>query len=176
MDGTWLRDISSCYCLTFLPGPAWLQLSKICKPFFSPYIWLILTEFSVKLGKQGNLMSKFNQKQSQYTIRDSHQVMHVVTLSNKDCIIIFLPLRRSYCGTITLKGIFSHFIARLSPRISTPPFLPDVFVIKTWKSDQLSIKKLDTGTRACSLTNRAANDASCGPEFLSLTSVIVIRT
>ena len=37
---TWLRDISSWPCLAFLPGPAWLQLSKICKPFFSPlYCW-----------------------------------------------------------------------------------------------------------------------------------------
>ena len=33
--GTWLREISSCSCLTFLPGPAWVLLSKICKGFFS---------------------------------------------------------------------------------------------------------------------------------------------
>ena len=33
--GTWLREISSCSCLTFLPGPAWVLLSKICKDFFS---------------------------------------------------------------------------------------------------------------------------------------------
>ena len=33
--GTWLQDISSCSCLTFLPGPAWVLLSKICKDFFS---------------------------------------------------------------------------------------------------------------------------------------------
>ena len=33
--GTWLRDISSWSCLTFLPGPAWVLLSKICKYFFS---------------------------------------------------------------------------------------------------------------------------------------------
>ena len=26
---------SSCSCLTFMPGPAWLLLSKICKDFFS---------------------------------------------------------------------------------------------------------------------------------------------
>ena len=25
---TWLRDISSCSCLTVLPGPAWVLLSK----------------------------------------------------------------------------------------------------------------------------------------------------
>ena len=33
--GTWLRDISSCSCLTFLPGPAWVLLSKIWQDFFS---------------------------------------------------------------------------------------------------------------------------------------------
>ena len=33
--GRWLREISSCSCLTFLPGPAWVLLSKICKYFFS---------------------------------------------------------------------------------------------------------------------------------------------
>ena len=32
--GTWLREISSCSCLTFLPGPARVLLSKICKDFF----------------------------------------------------------------------------------------------------------------------------------------------
>ena len=31
---TWLREISSCSCLTVLPGPAWLLLTKICIPFF----------------------------------------------------------------------------------------------------------------------------------------------
>ena len=30
-----MREISSCSCLTFLPGPAWVLLSKICKGFFS---------------------------------------------------------------------------------------------------------------------------------------------
>ena len=29
----WLQEISSCSCLTFLPGPAWLLLNKICTPF-----------------------------------------------------------------------------------------------------------------------------------------------
>ena len=28
--GTWLQEISSCSCLMFLPGPAWVLLSKIC--------------------------------------------------------------------------------------------------------------------------------------------------
>ena len=28
-----MREISSCSCLTFLPGPAWLLLNKICTPF-----------------------------------------------------------------------------------------------------------------------------------------------
>ena len=28
---TWLREISSCSCLTVLPGPAWVLLNKICK-------------------------------------------------------------------------------------------------------------------------------------------------
>ena len=32
---TWLDEISSCSCFTFLPGPAWVLLSKICKDFFS---------------------------------------------------------------------------------------------------------------------------------------------
>ena len=33
---TWLREISSCSCLTVLPGPAWVLLSKTCKPLFAP--------------------------------------------------------------------------------------------------------------------------------------------
>ena len=33
--GTWLREISSYSCLTFLSGPAWVLLSKICKDLFS---------------------------------------------------------------------------------------------------------------------------------------------
>ena len=32
--GTWLREISSCSCLTVLPGPAWLLLNNICIPLF----------------------------------------------------------------------------------------------------------------------------------------------
>ena len=31
---TWLREISSCYCLIILPGPACLLLNKICIPLF----------------------------------------------------------------------------------------------------------------------------------------------
>ena len=33
---TWLRQISSCSCLTVLPGPAWVLLSKTYKPLFTP--------------------------------------------------------------------------------------------------------------------------------------------
>ena len=33
MAFTWLGEISSCSCLTLLPGPAWVLLSKIYKPF-----------------------------------------------------------------------------------------------------------------------------------------------
>ena len=28
---TWFGEISSCSCLTALPGPAWVLLNKICK-------------------------------------------------------------------------------------------------------------------------------------------------
>ena len=31
--GTWLREIDSCSCLTLLPGPAWVLLSKIANTF-----------------------------------------------------------------------------------------------------------------------------------------------
>ena len=44
--GTWLREVSSCSCLTYLPGPAWVLLSKICKDFFSAlYIQLLYILF-----------------------------------------------------------------------------------------------------------------------------------
>ena len=33
MACTWLGEISSCSCFTALPGPAWVLLSEICKPF-----------------------------------------------------------------------------------------------------------------------------------------------
>ena len=33
MACTWFGEISSCSSLTALPGPAWVLLSKICKPF-----------------------------------------------------------------------------------------------------------------------------------------------
>ena len=32
----WLREISSCSCLTVLPGPPWVLLSKTYKPLFAP--------------------------------------------------------------------------------------------------------------------------------------------
>ena len=32
---TWLAEISSCSCLTVLPGPAWVLLNKICKDYIS---------------------------------------------------------------------------------------------------------------------------------------------
>ena len=34
MACVWGREISSCSCLTFLPGPAWLLLNKMCIPLF----------------------------------------------------------------------------------------------------------------------------------------------
>ena len=41
--GTWLWEISSCSCLTFLSGPAWVLLSKIYKPFWgSLYVLLYI--------------------------------------------------------------------------------------------------------------------------------------
>ena len=33
MACTWLREFSSCSCVPSLPGPAWVLLSKIYKPF-----------------------------------------------------------------------------------------------------------------------------------------------
>ena len=36
---TWLREISSCSCLTVLPGPAWVLLSKTYKPLVTPLYW-----------------------------------------------------------------------------------------------------------------------------------------
>ena len=33
---TWLREFCSCSCLTVLPGPSWLLLSKTCKSLFTP--------------------------------------------------------------------------------------------------------------------------------------------
>ena len=32
----WLREFYSCSCLTVLPDPAWVLLSKTCKPLFTP--------------------------------------------------------------------------------------------------------------------------------------------
>ena len=42
--GKWLREISSSSCLTFLQGPAWVLLSKICQDFFSALYIRPLTE------------------------------------------------------------------------------------------------------------------------------------
>ena len=36
MVGMWLGEISSCSCLTVLPGPAWVLLSKTNIPLFPP--------------------------------------------------------------------------------------------------------------------------------------------
>ena len=33
---SWFREISSCSCLTVLPWPAWVLLSKTYKPLFTP--------------------------------------------------------------------------------------------------------------------------------------------
>ena len=38
---TWLREISSCSCLTALSGPAWVLLSKTCTPLFAPLYKII---------------------------------------------------------------------------------------------------------------------------------------
>ena len=52
MACTWLREFSSCSCLTALPDPAWVLLSKICKPFAgSLYIINLPTEAFVKMTK-----------------------------------------------------------------------------------------------------------------------------
>ena len=48
-DCMWLREFSSCSCLTALPGPclAWVLLSKTYKPFCSPlYIRILGTNHS----------------------------------------------------------------------------------------------------------------------------------
>ena len=44
----WLRKISSYSCLTVLPGPAWVLLSKRCKPLFA-----IATLYTPKTGYTG---------------------------------------------------------------------------------------------------------------------------
>ena len=36
MVGTWLWEISFCYCLTVLLGPPWFMLSKTCHSLFTP--------------------------------------------------------------------------------------------------------------------------------------------
>ena len=47
---TWLREISSCSCLTLPLGPAWVLLSKIYKPFLGS---LYTTEHCNTLDYQG---------------------------------------------------------------------------------------------------------------------------
>ena len=37
---TQLREMSSCYCLTFLAGPAWVLRSKTDKPLFAPLYYI----------------------------------------------------------------------------------------------------------------------------------------
>ena len=58
---TWLRDISSCSCLTFLPGPAWLLLNKICKPLFRALYFaarLIVNGIILTMMQSFNLFSQ----------------------------------------------------------------------------------------------------------------------
>ena len=54
--GTWLREISSCSSLTFLPGPAWVLLSKICQDFFSA-LYIILPRPVALLQRRQSLGS-----------------------------------------------------------------------------------------------------------------------
>ena len=48
--GTWLREMSSCSCLTFLPGPAWVLLSKTNKPLFPPLYSVVQLTTSAAAG------------------------------------------------------------------------------------------------------------------------------
>ena len=50
MACTWFGEISSCSSLTALPGPAWVLLSKICKPFGGS-LYLSLTPIKVTAGE-----------------------------------------------------------------------------------------------------------------------------
>ena len=49
----WLREISSCSCLTVLPGPAWVMLSKTKQTFISPSV-----QFQVGILLEHSLCSK----------------------------------------------------------------------------------------------------------------------
>ena len=49
--GTWLREISSCSCLTVLPGTAWLLLNKICTPHKSKLEWKCVRKKEEAHGK-----------------------------------------------------------------------------------------------------------------------------
>ena len=70
--GTWLREISSCSCLTFLRGPAWVLLSMICKDFFSALYNLVSAKnFENCPLQSGDFLSPFCPKRA----RD-HQQHH----------------------------------------------------------------------------------------------------
>ena len=58
---TWLGEISSCSCLTYLPGTAWILLSKIYKPFpgsLYKSIFLILMRLLVLWFKLGQFLER----------------------------------------------------------------------------------------------------------------------
>ena len=67
----WLREISSCTCLTVLPGPDWVLLSKTNKPLFPP------------LYNDASLRSIFGQvtHNGQIVVERQHEVM--TTLAEK---------------------------------------------------------------------------------------------
>ena len=55
---TWLREISSCSCLTIMPGPAWLLLNKICVPlFWALYIMNCLAAGRTQLSPKHTISS-----------------------------------------------------------------------------------------------------------------------
>ena len=43
MACNWLGEIPSCSCLTATPGPAWVRLSKIYKPFPGSLVGFIIS-------------------------------------------------------------------------------------------------------------------------------------
>ena len=54
---TWLREVSSCSCLTVLPGPAWVLLSKTYKPLFPPLYSRILLPTKPQILAENNISS-----------------------------------------------------------------------------------------------------------------------
>ena len=42
----WLREIFSCACLTVLPGPDWVLLTKTNKPLFSPLYYGVVDQLT----------------------------------------------------------------------------------------------------------------------------------